>query len=210
MTAVVFSVLALLSGGLTVLFDTKRRRRPFLVSKPLTTALIISAALATEATGPSGYKTFILAGLVCSLAGDVFLMFSEKWFRAGLASFLAAHICYILAFKPGPGRPVSMAILLPFVIYGLLVFRTLAPTLGGLKFPVLVYTAAITVMAWLAADRFVSFGGAKTLLAFIGAVLFLVSDSVLAFDRFARRFKGAQIIVLGTYFPAQILIALSV
>jgi uncharacterized membrane protein YhhN len=137
-------------------------------------------------------------------------MLPEKWFRAGLASFLAAHICYIMAFKPGPGRPASMVILLPFMIYGLLVFRTLAPTLRGLKLPVLVYTAAITIMAWLAADRFVSFGGGKTLLAFIGAVFFLISDSVLAYDRFDRRFAGAQIIILGAYFPAQILIALSV
>jgi uncharacterized membrane protein YhhN len=210
MVAFVLAALALLSAGLTVFLDAKGRRRPFLFFKPLTMVLVISVALVTEATGPSGYKAFILAGLGCSLAGDVFLMFPERWFRPGLGSFLAAHICYIMAFKPGPGRPVSMVILLSFVIYGLLMFRTLAPSLGGLKLPVLVYTAAITVMAWLAADRFVRLGGEKTLLAFSGAVLFLISDSVLAYDRFARTFSRAQIIVLGTYFPAQLLIALSV
>jgi uncharacterized membrane protein YhhN len=210
MAAAVLSVLAFFSGALTIFFDSKGRPKPFFVFKPLTTLLILSVALSTEGTGPPGYKTFILTGLACSLAGDIFLMLPEKWFRAGLASFLAAHIGYIMAFKPGPGRPASMVILLPFMIYGLLVFRTLAPTLRGLKLPVLVYTAAITIMAWLAADRFVSFGGGKTLLAFIGAVFFLISDSVLAYDRFARRFAGAQIIILGAYFPAQILIALSV
>jgi uncharacterized membrane protein YhhN len=65
-------------------------------------------------------------------------------------------------------------------------------------------------MAWLAAERFVYFGGAGTLMACAGAVLFLVSDSVLAYDRFAGRIGGAQLLILGTYFPAQALIALSV
>lgn len=210
MAAVILSALAGLSAVLAILSDARGRRARFLVLKPLTMILIIAVGFTAEAPFFSGYKILVLAGLGCSLAGDVFLMFPEKWFRAGLASFLAAHICYILAFKPGPGEPVSTVVLLPFVIYGLLVFRTLAPSLGGLKLPVLVYIAAITVMAWLAANRFIELGGRKTLLAFSGALLFLISDSVLAYDRFARKFAPAQLIVLGTYFPAQILIALSI
>ena len=50
----------------------------------------------------------------------------------------------------------------------------------------------------------------RPLLAFAGAVLFLISDSVLAYDRFARKIGPAQIIILGTYFPAQLLISLSI
>ncbi len=210
MAAVILAVLAGLTGILTIHFDARGQRGRFLVSKPLATALIIAAGFAAESTVSPGYKTFVLAGLGCSLAGDVFLMFPENWFRAGLASFLAAHLCYILAFKPPPGEPVSTAVLLPFVIYGLLVFLMLAPFLKGLKMPVFVYTAAITVMAWLAANRFIELGGPKTLMAFAGALLFLVSDSVLAYDRFARKFARARLIVLATYLPAQILIALSV
>jgi uncharacterized membrane protein YhhN len=159
---------------------------------------------------PAAYKTFVLAGLLCSLAGDIALMFPDKLFTAGLAAFLAAQVCYILAFKPGPERPVSAALLFPFLIYGLLMFRILAPSLGPLKFPVFVYVAAIAVMAGLAAGRFVERGGLQPLLAFAGAVLFLVSDSVLAYDRFAKKLGFAQAVILGTYFPAQILIALSV
>jgi len=210
MSAIFLSACVFISAGLTVWSDAKKLRRPFLVSKPLTMALIITVALIAEAPGPAAYKTLILAGLLCSLIGDIALMFPEKWFTAGLAAFLAAHVFYILAFRPGPGRPVSTGMLVPFVVFGLLMFRILAPSLGRLKLPVLVYIAAITVMAALAAGRFVERGGTRPLLAFAGAVLFLVSDSVLAYDRFVKNFGPAQAIILGTYFPAQLLIALSV
>jgi uncharacterized membrane protein YhhN len=210
MVVIILSALALISGGLAVWSERKRPRRLFYVFKPLTTVLVILVAALAATPVPAAYKTFILAGLVCSLAGDVALMFPDKGFIAGLGSFLAAHVFYILAFKPVPGRPLSAGILIPFILYGLLMFRTLAPSLGGLKFPVFIYTTAISVMAWLAASRFVYTGGTRPLLAFAGAVLFLVSDSVLAYDRFARKIGPAQIIILGTYFPAQLLIALSV
>ncbi|MGD1008704.1 MAG: lysoplasmalogenase [Candidatus Aminicenantales bacterium] len=210
MPAVILAALSLLSAVMAILCDAKGSQPLFRVFKPLTMALIISVALAARPPVPASYKTLILAGLLCSLAGDVVLMFPDRWFEAGLVSFMAAHVFYILAFKPGPGQPFSATILLPFIIFGLLMFRTLAPSLGRLKLPVLVYIAAITVMAWLAASRFIMMGGTRPLLAFAGGILFLVSDSVLAYDRFAKKLGPAQAIVLGTYFPAQLLIALSI
>ena len=210
MSTLILSAGVLFSAVLTIWSDAEGRRRLFHVSKPLTTVLIITVALVARAPVPAAYKTLILAGLLCSLLGDIALMFPEKWFKAGLVSFLAAHVFYILAFKPGPGRPVSAGMLVPFIIFGLLMFRILAPSLGPLKFPVLVYMAAITAMAGLAAGRFVDGGGTRPLLAFAGAVLFLISDSVLAYDRFAKKLGPAQAIILGTYFPAQLLIALSI
>lgn len=210
MARFILSALALISGALAIRFDRKGLRRLFYLFKPLTMVLIIVIGAIAGTPVPAAYKIFILAGLLCSLAGDVFLMFPDKLFKASLVAFLTAHVFYILAFKPGPGRPVSVGILLPFMIFGLLMFRTLAPSLGALKLPVLIYIAAITVMAWLAASRFIYEGGTRPLFAFAGAVLFLVSDSVLAYDRFAKEIGPAQIIILGTYFPAQLLIALSV
>jgi uncharacterized membrane protein YhhN len=79
-----------------------------------------------------------------------------------------------------------------------------------MKLPVLVYIGAIVTMAGFAAVRYIHLGGTRALLAFAGAVLFLVSDSVLAYDRFGKKFRLARILVLATYFPAQLLIALSV
>lgn len=201
---------ALFSAVLATWSQAASRRRLHLVTKPLTTGLVIAVAAAAAAPVPAAYKTLVLAGLAFSLLGDVALMFPDKWFTAGLVAFLAAQVLYILAFKPLPGHPVSPATFLPFVLFGLLMFFLLAPKLGPMKIPVFVYIAAITTMAGFAAARFVDRGGTRPLLAFVGAVLFLISDSVLAYDRFARKVPGARIIILGTYFPAQLLIALSV
>ena len=185
-------------------------RRVHFAAKPLTTGLIIAVAAVAPIPVPAAYKTLVLAGLVFSLLGDIALMFPEKRFTAGLVAFLAAQVLYILAFRPRPGHPPSAATFLPFVLFGLLMFFLLAPKLGPMKVPVFVYIAAITAMAGFAAARYVDLGGTRTLLAFVGAVLFLVSDSVLAYDRFARKVPAARLLVLGTYFPAQLLIALSV
>jgi uncharacterized membrane protein YhhN len=207
---IAFSVCALLSAVLATWSEVKARRRVHLVAKPLTTGLIIAAAAVAAAPAPAAYKTLVLAGLFFSLLGDIALMFPEKWFTAGLVAFLTAHVFYILAFKPLAGHPVSPGTFIPFVLFGLLMFFLLAPKLGPMKLPVLVYIAAITMMAGFAAGRFIDRGGTRPLLAFIGAVLFLVSDSVLAYDRFARKVPAARVLVLGTYFPAQLLIALSI
>jgi len=210
MSVIVLSACVLLSAGLAIWSGAEGHRRLFLVAKPLTTVLIIAAAIIAETPVPAAYKTLILAGLLFSLVGDIALMFGEKWFTAGLIAFFAAQVLYIMAFKPGQEHPVSPGVLLPFLLFGLLMFRILAPTLGPMKFPVLVYIAAITVMAGFAAGRFIDRGGLRSLLAFAGAVLFLVSDSVLAYDRFAKKVGAAEAIILGTYFPAQLLIALSI
>lgn len=208
--AILLSAAALVSAVLAIRLDAKGPRSAFRVVKPLTTALIIAVAALAPLPVPAAYKTFVLAGLAFSLLGDYALALTEKWFQAGLAAFLIAQALYILAFKPSPGDPVPISVFLPFILFGLLMFFILRPGLGPLKLPVFVYIAAITVMAGFAACRFVDRGGTKPLLAFIGAILFLISDSVLAYDRFGKRIGPAQIIILGTYFPAQLLIALSV
>lgn len=201
---------ALVSAVLTILFEARGKHGLFRLFKPLTTILILGVAAVAPVPAAAVYKTFILAGLAFSLLGDIALTLPEKWFQAGLGAFLVAQVFYILAFKPVPGHPASWTQFLPFILYGLLMFFLLRPGLGPLQIPVFVYVAAITLMAGFAAGRYVDRGGLKTLLAFAGAILFLISDSVLAYDRFGRKIRRAQIVILGTYFPAQLLIALSV
>jgi uncharacterized membrane protein YhhN len=65
-------------------------------------------------------------------------------------------------------------------------------------------------MAGLAAERFIQIGNTRALCAFVGGALFVVSDSALAINRFLKEFKLAQPLILGAYFAAQALIALSV
>ena len=177
--------------------------------KPLTTLLIMALALLIPASATPFYKTAIIVGLVFSLLGDIFLMLPDDHFIWGLLSFLLAHLCYIAAFVSEAGSQVS-GWLLPFVIYGIMLLRILWPHLNKMKVPVIVYALVILVMGWQAAERGIRLQTLKPYLAAAGAILFMISDSVLALNRFGRPFRLAQLIVLSTYFTAQWLIALSV
>jgi uncharacterized membrane protein YhhN len=212
MTAVsaVLAVGALAAGALTIAFDGAGRQRLVYVFKPLALLLLIALAALAASTAPPAYKTFILAGLGLSLVGDAFMMLRRKRFEAGLAAFLAAHVCYILAFRSDTLPRFAVQPLFPLVLVAALILRTLLPRLGKLKYPVLLYVLVITVMAGLAAGRFIQWGGPRTLAAFAGALLFMASDGLLAFNRFVKPIPRGQLAILGTYFVAQTLIALSV
>jgi len=171
---------------------------------------IILLALQGARPDASLYKYAILAGLGFSLVGDIFLMLPLKRVIAGLVSFLVAHLCYIVAFSAGIHLSVSGFLLALFLLYVIIMFAVLFPHLGKMKLPVLVYELVIVMMAWRAVERWVQIGDAGALLALAGALLFVISDSVWAINRFVRRYKSAQALILSSYFCAQWLIALSV
>jgi uncharacterized membrane protein YhhN len=176
--------------------------------KPLTMIMIISLAWERVTILPSPYGYLILAGLCFSLLGDVFLMLPARYFRPGLLAFLAAQVLYILAF----GRGLKAFALFPLLVilgYAGLVFLFLYRSLGKYRWPVLFYVLALSGMAWLAVSRHLGLLERSSLLAMIGALLFLFSDSVNAVNRFKKPFWLAQILILGTYFSAQLLFALS-
>jgi len=202
----------------TIVATVGGRPRGVYVLKPLTTLLIV--ALAWQMPGGLRlYGPLVLAGLAFSLAGDVFLMLPRDRFVAGLVSFLIAHLVYVGAFMDAASRPAGYVpagvrftgwVLVLFVLYAAVLLRILLPHLPRkLKVPVIVYAAALLVMAWQAAERGVA-GAPGGALATAGGVLFVASDSALALDRFRGRFPAAQPLILGTYFLAQTLIALSI
>ena len=202
-------VLAAALGAGHILADASGRRVPTGVLKPLPVALGMLWALSCPLPVSERYRWLVVAGLVFSMAGDVFLLSKER-FVPGLASFLVAHLFYVAAFAPDGGL-----VWWPLVVLGglaLLLLRVLWPHLGSFRPPVLGYVAVIAVMAWQAVVR----GGAPTtpqpsgLLAAVGAVVFMSSDATLAYDRFARRFAGAHAVVMVTYYTAQLLIGASV
>ena len=197
------------SATFAILGKYKKPRFIHYAFKPLTMVLIISLAWERVTALPSGYGYFILFGLCISLFGDIFLMLSAKYFRSGLLAFLGAHVLYILAFS----RDIEALSWLPLFIilaYGIAVCLFLFGSLGRYRAPVLVYILAISAMAWLAFNRHQSLLDKESLLALIGAGLFLLSDTLNAFNRFKKPFRIAQALILGTYFVAQLLFALSV
>ena len=148
-----------------------------------------------------------MAALGGSLAGDVFLMFPGL-FIPGLVSFLVAHLFYVALFKSGqtwfPHRGALAATLgIGVAMYAFLWTGGLPP---ALRAPVAAYVLVIALMAAQAIGRATVLRDAASLCVAIGAGFFMLSDSLLATNRFVTPLPMAQVWVLATYYAAQALI----
>lgn len=177
--------------------------------KPLTTLAIVALAWRLPASEPR-YRGAVIAGLLLSTAGDVFLMLPGDWFVFGLGSFLMAHLAYLYALRL---RGRWMARIWPFVLYALVAGSVLAwlwPYLPApLRVPVVAYVAVLAAMAAQAAAVWAVRRSAGTAAAALGGAFFVLSDASLAIDRFAQPFAAAPALVLATYWIAQTGIAMS-
>lgn len=209
----VISLAVILSACITIGANYLHPARPRLVYvfKPLTTLLILVAALLPGTFPTNRYAGAIGLGLLFSLLGDIWLMLPGNRFLQGLVSFLVAHLCYVFAFLSSTKTYSFPWALLPLSIVGAIILRYLWPTLNkSLKGAVSLYVAVIVVMASVAVGRASANFSIDTLSATIGALLFMASDSVLAIDRFRKPFHMAQAAVLGSYYAGQLMIALSI
>ena len=183
------------------------------VFKPATTIVIAAAAYVRGAAHEgqrTAYARAVLVGLLFSLAGDV-LLIPEGMFVYGLVAFLLAHVAYLVAFT----RDAKLAARrTPFAIVAAVALAMLAVLWPGLpaalKLPVVCYVVMLGAMTAQSAARAAALGGRGARLAAIGGALFMASDALLAFDRFHIRLPLASLWILGTYYAAQVLIALSV
>lgn len=180
------------------------------VAKPLATLLIAAMALAIV-TGESAYRRWVVIGLLWSTLGDVFLMLPGDWFLHGLLSFLVAHIAYLVAFNRRERLFVRVS---PFAAYALVAALVLAYLWPGIpapmRIPVVIYVMALGAMAAQAAAIWRVRRDRATALAAIGGALFMVSDSLIAFNRFGEPFEASRFLVLASYWLAQYLIARSI
>ena len=204
------AALAVVSGCLHLRAEYRGPRRQVYLFKPLTVVWLLVLALTVAEPVSARYQFAVVVGLAFSLAGDVFLMLPGDRFLPGVASFLLAHLAYLVAFTSGVPFGANLPLLAPYALLGGVMLGVLWRHLGAMRLPVVVYVAAIVVMAWQAAGRAASLGTAGVLLAAAGAALFVVSDAVLAVNRFRRRFRSAQAVIHATYYAAQLLIAWSV
>ena len=182
----------------------------FLKAIPILLLVLLVAAEPVPVS--DAYRWLVAGALVFSMAGDIFLVVPGR-FRAGLASCLLAHVLYVVAFAPPAGTTAaSLMVLLPFVAFAGAMLAVLWPHLGRDRAPVVVYVSVITLMGWRAALRALdpATPSPSDTLALAGALFFMASDGVLAYDRFVRGFALAPAIIMTTYYAAQVLIALSV
>lgn len=187
-------------------------------AKPATTLLIAGIAWQARPAASPFYRRAVLAGMGLSCLGDIALMLPVDAFVPGLVAFLLAHLCYIAAFRDGlhAGRGLLAAALLlgAFAIGNVLALWPHLPV--PLRVPVLEYVAVLASMAVLALarhwqrPRLPLMQARSACWAAVGGVLFVASDSLLAWDRFGGGLPVAGLLVLGTYYGAQYAIARSV
>jgi len=204
----IFLIIISIVAILHIVSDVKQKWLLTYIFKPLTMLIVIGLVLVKTDLEVS-YNQWILVGLVLSLIGDIFLMLRPQKFIAGLVSFLMAHLCYVYAFfQSTQGNDIHWlaSLLLPF---GLIYLAILWKHLGKYRAPVLAYFIAIGSMLFFASAMFIVEMSLMSKYAFIGAILFAISDGVLAWRKFVKSMKYGQFYVMSTYFSAQTLLALS-
>lgn len=157
-------------------------------------------------------KPSILLALFFAWLGDVFLMIpgsNPLFFQLGLGGFLIMQWLYIDMFKKQINKVLSpvngMTIVVAIYVLGLL--SLLLPQMNlALAIPVIVYAISLGTMLWFASQRksSVSLWNYQCILG--GAVLFVLSDSLLAINKFYYSFPGNSFWVMSTYILAQLLL----
>ncbi|RYE55424.1 MAG: lysoplasmalogenase [Sphingobacteriales bacterium] len=186
------------------------------VTKPLITITLLMGLIRSDQLYGK-FRKRIAIGLIFAFFGDVFLMvdqFSPIFFKLGLFSFLGCHICYILAFNldmrsaPKHRNKYFLISSIVLAIFTGGFFMYLRPGLGMLQIPVLLYCFVLAIMVMLSIGRWgkVSVTGAR--LMTVGALLFMFSDSFLAYCMFVVHVTNSHIVVMSTYMMAQYFIVL--
>lgn len=198
----ILPALALVAALVFLAFETSLR-----VYAPLVKMIPVAVLALMLQRSPGGAgRNLAVAGLLVSALADFAI---EYRFLAGLVTFLIAHLFYIGAFTMVDSR-WRWARLAPIALWAVFALPFLARGAGALRVPVVLYGVVIFVMIWRAAAAAGPKPGWNSGgLGLIGAILFGISDTLLGYNRFVAPFPGSDVVVIGTYWAGQTLIALS-
>lgn len=164
-------------------------------------------------------KKILLLALTFSWIGDVILMFADKgelYFIFGLVAFLLSHLVYIVLFSKqlptenNKDKAILWIGIVAILTYLALMLATLLPSLGDLKIPVVVYALVISTMLFFAFKGSLSWAKPAKNYILLGAIIFVSSDSILAFDKFYAPIPMSNFLIMATYLVAQYLIVAGV
>ena len=178
----------------------------YLAAKPLLMITLLLYFLSASRGYPA-WRIYVVIALVFSWAGDIFMIWSDM-FIAGLLSFLVAHVFYIITYHrtgaaSGELRPLDI---LKFVLLGVILIWVIYPGLGNLLVPVLVYALVLLSMGVWAHKRRGATPTISFMLVSIGVLLFVISDGLIAVNKFAFEIPAERFLIMSTYISAQYLI----
>jgi uncharacterized membrane protein YhhN len=174
--------------------------------KPLLIPFLISIVAISDK-----FKTqkILLFALFFSWIGDVLLMFINKnalFFISGLIAFLIAHLAFIFLFNKQNKNTTNKKYLLYIPHVGIYLFAILSllwSTLNEMKIPVTIYALVISIMLLMSIKAFFEWKKPANLLVLIGALLFVISDSILAINKFYTILPFSSFLIMSTYLGAQ-------
>ena len=179
---------------LFLIFNNKIELRFF--TKPILLPILILMYISKVKSEKMQLNSFFLAGLVLSFFGDLFLLFN--WgFLPGLGSFLLAHLFYIISFKKKLQKRISKFWPIILSLYASILLVILFPYLKEMKIPVIIYAVVIATMMYNALKTH-----NRNLI--IGALLFLISDTLLSVYLFLQPLMILNLLVMATYILAQL------
>jgi uncharacterized membrane protein YhhN len=166
----------------------------------------------------------VYGALLFSFFGDILLMITEQtdiwptlqeetWFILGLFSFLIAQIFYIISYRyyQSPerqkrGKYITISLSLVIILYTMILWAKLYSYLDGMLIPVTIYTLSILTMVLMAITRHNKTSAQSFILVFSGAVIFLLSDSMIAINKFITPLDYERLLIMITYILGQFLI----
>ena len=153
---------------------------------------------------PTDYRRWISLGLIFSLVGDVLLAWPGDLFIFGLGAFLLAHLAYLKAYFSDCRRLALLPLVLALGVGAVLLSILISHGLGELLVPVVVYALVISAMLWRALARLgTAVPKRSSLLAAVGAGLFVCSDTLIGINRFVLAFEAAPYALIVTYWLGQ-------
>jgi uncharacterized membrane protein YhhN len=181
--------------------------------------LIPFLLLAVYFCGDFPSKKFLSVALTFSWMGDVILMFADKgeiYFMLGLAAFLISHIAYIILFSKQlrinsfRNKAIFWVGITAIIVYLIVMLLLLSPTLGDLKVPVFIYAIVLSTMLLFAFKGYLKWSKPASTYILLGAVIFVSSDSILAFNKFYEPIPFGSFLIMATYIIAQYLIVVGI
>ncbi len=150
-----------------------------------------------------------VSALFFSFWGDVLLLFKDQFFVFGLASFLLAHILYIkivAEFIKKISLQKVLVVCLPFVVFLFSFLYLLKDNLGEMTIPVIIYGVVISSLGAISLLNYIQEKSTVNLWLFLGAIIFIISDGLIAVHKFINPNEIYQICIMLTYIVAQYLI----
>lgn len=211
MTAEYFEGAAQLTGG-EALINYQLLRY---ATKPLLMPILI-ALFALSSAKTFQLRNALTTAFFFSWMGDVALMFTDKnenFFLAGLVSFLITHVLYIVSFVKIAGGKTGFLKKSPFtatpllVYFVALIFWILPNVPGEMQPPVVIYSITIALMVLSAMNNFGNVPKKVFLNTFSGSLLFMISDSIIAVNKFVFPLAFAGVLIMALYISGQYFIA---